>query len=108
MMGAQTYSAGSAPPAQTYSAGGMMDGGSGGSLQGVPRMANADPVTAALMHLQSDPGPRAGLQAAIDAGPAPPKFTPLTLPPTAPSMPGAAGAQQRISGLQRLLQERFG
>ena len=94
--------------AGTPGMGGMTDAGGLPGLQGLVRPAMQDPVTAALMRLQADPGARLGLQAPVDAGPPPVKFTPLQVPGAAsPPMAGAV-PQPRMSGLQRLMAERMG
>jgi len=94
--------------AGTPGMGGMTDAGGLPGLQGLVRPAMQDPVSAALMRLQADPGARLGLQAPVDAGPPPVKFTPLQVPGAAsPPMAGAV-PQPRMSGLQRLMAERMG
>jgi len=94
--------------AGTPGMGGMTDAGGLPGLQGLVRPGMQDPVTAALMRLQADPGARLGLQAPVDPGPPPVKFTPLQMPVTGP-MPTMAGAPApRMSGLQRLALERMG
>jgi len=95
--------------AGTPGMGGMTDAGGLPGLQGLVRPGMQDPVTAALMRLQADPGARLGLQAPVDPGPPPVKFTPLQVPVAGP-VPPMAGAvpQPRMSGLQKLMAERMG
>ncbi len=81
-------------------------GGSGGGLGGLGMQGG---ISALLSHLQADPGTRLGLQAPVDAGPTPRPFTPLVIPTAGPvGGPMAQASSPRISGLQKLLMERFG
>jgi hypothetical protein len=79
---------------------GAMEGGLGMGLQGG--------ISALLSRLQADPGARAALQAAIDPGPVPRLPFTSSPPITAPAAPMASPAMPRMSGMQKLLLERFG
>jgi len=94
--------------AGTPGMGGMTDAGGLPGLQGLVRPGMQDPVTAALMRLQADPGAKLGLQAPVDPGPPPVKFTPLQVPVAGQAPPMASAPQPRMSGLQRLAMERMG
>lgn len=98
-------------------AGGMMASTSGGGdFGGGPpsvhapdqvRLGMTDPITAALMHLQADPGTRIAVQSPLPMR-EPIPFTPLTITQPTPSGPMAAAPAPRLSGLQRLALERLG
>lgn len=90
-------------------------GGQGGlaslagmGLSAAPQFGGQDGLSAALSHLQADPGTRIPMQGAIDAGPPPVKFTPLQMPGPGGGVPMAAQPVPRLTGLQALLQERRG
>jgi len=78
----------------------------GASLGGAPQFSAAQ---AAFAQLSPEQRAALGMQAPIDRGPDPVKFTPLQMPVPGGAMPMAGAAPApRLSGLQRLALERLG
>ncbi len=82
----------------------LQDAPGAAAVQGSPALQAA---VAALLRDQASAN-RLPSQGPIDAGPAPPKFSPLMLPVAGPAPAMAQAPQPRMSGLQRLALERLG
>ena len=88
---------------------GQAEAGIGMGAPAQAAFAQVSPAQAAFAQLSPEQRAALGMQAPIDRGPDPVKFTPLQMPVPGGAMPMAGAAPaQRLSGLQRLALERLG
>ena len=101
--------------------GGVMGGGGGSvpglqgpvdvpGLPGLIRAGQQEPIGAAYTSVTPTPRAQFGMQAPVDPGREPVRFTPLQIPTAsgAPVPMAGVGSTPRLSGLQRLALERLG